>query len=116
MKLLIVDDHSRMRALLLRLLARPDREFIECADGAEAVAACLRHHPEWVLMDIKMPGVDGLAAARQIKASCPQTQVVMVTNPRDVELHAQASELGARGYVLKDRLEELAALLEEAEH
>ena len=113
MKLLIVDDHPRMRALLRRLLARPDREFIECGDGAEAVAACAAHQPDWVLMDLRMPGLDGLAATGQIKSAQPQTRIIVVTNHGDVELRAEAAALGVSGYVLKDRLEELAALLGE---
>jgi CheY-like chemotaxis protein len=88
-----------------------DHEFIECANGLEAVKAFASHQPDWVLMDIEMPGQDGLSAARQIRAHYPKAKIIFVTAFDERRFRAAASQLG-QGYVLKDELEQINRIIE----
>ena len=69
MKLLIVEDNQPMRRLIRSLAADLSESITECSDGADARANYAEHHPDWVLMDLMMPQMDGLAATRQILAA-----------------------------------------------
>ena len=110
---MIVDDNSEMRTIIRQhlLQAKADAVFVECADGDEAVACYRLMRPEWVLMDIKMAGSDGLISARRIMAEFPAAKIVFVTNFDDPDLRAVAGRCGARGYVTKERLFELKTVL-----
>jgi DNA-binding NarL/FixJ family response regulator len=85
---------------------------VECRDGLEAVRRFGEVAPDWVLMDIEMPQLDGLSATREITAISPGARVVMVTNHDDADLRAEADRVGATGYVRKDNLEALPGLLQ----
>ena len=111
MKLLIVEDHAPMRELLKRLLRPLASEIDECADGAEALAAYAAQRPDWVLMDIGMPQMDGLTATRQIRAFDPAAHVVIVTDFESAELRAEAVAAGACAYIHKENLPALSRLL-----
>jgi len=76
----------------------------ECGDGTEAAVAYARCLPDWVLMDIKMPGLDGISATRQILAADPGAQVVIVTNYDDPGFYFAAASAGACQYVVKKDL------------
>jgi len=117
MMLLIVDDNAAMRRLLRRLTGDLAESVEECADGAEALAAYERHHfggADWVLMDIEMPVMDGLTATRQLRAAHPEARIVIVTKHNDEEVRAAAFRDGACGFVPKDNLLELRALISAA--
>ena len=73
----------------------------EAADGQEAIELCRRLHPELVLMDVRMPRMDGIAATRQIKQAFPSTVVLMITAFEAQNYMLEALEAGAAGYVLK---------------
>lgn len=107
MKLLLVDDHAEIRRLLRRLLSDLSTDIVECADGREAISAYTEHQPDWVLMDVELPGQDGLTATRQIKAKFPQANILIVTNFDEPALRHAAQAVGACGYVLKESLQEL---------
>jgi CheY-like chemotaxis protein len=111
MTILIVEDNELMRLLIKKLLGDLTETFVECDDGAQALEAYRRHHPDWVLMDIKMKEVDGLAATRQIKAAFPEARIIIVTGYDDARLRAAAQEAGACGYVHKENLLELRQIL-----
>jgi DNA-binding NarL/FixJ family response regulator len=100
----LADDHAMVRLGLEQLL--DGAEGIEvvgtAADGAEAVAVVLEMEPDVVLMDLQMPGVDGVAATRQIVASAVETEVVVLTSFSDSERIVAALDAGAIGYLLKD--------------
>jgi len=110
-RLLIVDDHPVVRTGLRGMLAgQPDFKVVgEAADGAEAVALTERLRPDVVLMDLRMPGMDGVTAIRHIKARQPEVQIlVLTTYDTDADI-LRAIEAGATGYLLKDTgREELA--------
>ncbi|MGH9845243.1 MAG: response regulator, partial [Blastocatellia bacterium] len=107
MKVLIVEDNPQMRQMIHGLVASFSSEVYECDDGAEALAAYTTYRPDWTLMDIDLPNLNGLEATRQIISAFPDAYILMVTNYNDERLRAAASTAGARGYVLKDNLLDL---------
>lgn len=109
--ILIADDNARMREAIRTMLAELGQEFIECSDGEEAVKLYARYHPDWVLMDIRMKPMDGVAATRVLKATDPAARVVIVTNYNDPQLRTDATDAGAHAYVLKDDLSELLNII-----
>jgi two-component system NarL family response regulator len=111
MKLLIVEDNADMRRLIKGLVDDLAATINECGDGAEALAAFVEHRPDWVLMDIKMENLDGIAATRQIIAAFPEAQIVIVTDYGDAKSRAAANAAGACAYVDKEDLFALRAIL-----
>lgn len=103
-RLLIVDDHPVVRAGLRGMLSgQPDFEVVgEAADGAEAVDLTRRVRPDVVLMDLRMPKMDGVTAIEQIKAKHPDTQILVLTTYDSDSDILPAIESGATGYLLKD--------------
>jgi two-component system, NarL family, response regulator LiaR len=103
MKLLIVDDDCTVAASLKVLLSRePDIEVTAtAADGAHAVRACEKSLPDAVLMDLRMPGVDGIEATRAIHARWPAVKVMVLTTFEDEQSIRAAIQAGASGYLLK---------------
>ena len=103
-RLLIADDHDLVRRGLRGLLRRePDLEIVgEARDGREAVELGLSLVPDLILMDVRMPGMDGLEATREIKAKRPEIGILMVTMHDDPDYMLEAIRSGAAGYVLKD--------------
>lgn len=79
-------------------------EICECVDGQEAVSAYNLQKPDLVLMDIRMDGVDGIQATRQIKAADPDAKIIIVTDYDDDALRQAAMRAGAAGYALKENL------------
>lgn len=102
-RLLIVDDHDLFREGLRALISTTeDIEIVgEAASGEEAIASAEELQPDVVLMDINMPGVDGIKSTRQILHANPTTGIIMVTMLRDDASVFSAMRAGARGYVLK---------------
>ena len=109
---MIVDDNDEIRRMLRDVLAGLADPIYECHDGGEAGAAYGTHRPDWVLMDVSMEPVDGLAATRHIIQAFPDARVVMVTQHADVSLRNAALEAGACGYLLKDNLLDVRRFLE----
>ncbi|TFG72868.1 MAG: response regulator transcription factor [Anaerolineales bacterium] len=103
-RVLIADDHMVVREGLRAILAvAPDLLLVgEAADGAEAVQLVQETTPDVVLMDLRMPGVDGIEAIRQIKARYQDIQVVILTTYDDDAYIVRGLRAGARGYLLKD--------------
>jgi len=114
MKLLIVEDNLPMRRMIRRIVADLADEIDECGDGMEALDWCSAGCPDWVLLDIELPRLNGIAAAPQLKAPCPGSRILMVTNYDDATLREAARQAGASGYVLKDNLLELRQFLRPA--
>lgn len=103
-RLLIADDHELARLGLVGALAgeRGLQVVGQARDGREAVELCEQLKPDLVLMDIRMPRLDGLGATGEIVRQCPQTRVIMVTMQEDPEYLIEALKVGASGYLLKD--------------
>jgi len=102
-RVLIADDHTIVRSgLRLLLEAEPDIDVVgEALEGREALNLVEKHLPDVVLMDIAMPGMDGLEATRQIKDSWPQVKVLVLTMHRSDEYLFEMLKAGASGYILK---------------
>ena len=104
LRLLIVEDNYQMRQLIKSAVEGLTDVVYECDDGEAALAAYAAHRPDWVLMDIEMPRVDGITATKQIKAAFPEARVLIVTQYDDAAMSEAAREAGAAGYTLKDDL------------
>jgi len=102
-RVLIADDHIIVRSgLRLLLEAQTDIDVVgEASDGREALNLAEKYLPDVVLMDITMPGMDGLEATRLIKASWPQINVLVLTMHRSDEYFFEMLKAGASGYILK---------------
>lgn len=102
-RVLLADDHAVLRAGIRALLdMQLDIEVVgEAGDGQQAVARVRELQPDVVLMDVGMPGLDGMAATRQIKLDRPQTRVLILTQHENKEYVLPALKIGASGYVLK---------------
>lgn len=102
-RILLVDDHALFReGLGMIISSQPDMSVVgEAGDGVEAVVKALELKPDLVLMDIQMPGVDGIEATRRIKKEAPATTIVMLTVRDDEEKLFEAIKIGAQGYLLK---------------
>lgn len=111
MKILIVEDDERVRRLIKSVVADLADEVFECKDGLEAGHTYTKHLPDWVLMDLVMPKVDGITAIRSIKSVHPAAKIIVVTSYKSTVMHKEAQEAGAFAYVLKDNLLDLRALL-----
>lgn len=103
-RVLIVDDHTLVREGTRRVLEESDGiEVIgEAGDGAEAAAKVRNLQPDVVLMDIAMPGVNGIEATRRIKSDCPSTAILILTAYDDDVYVTTLLEAGAAGYLMKD--------------
>jgi DNA-binding NarL/FixJ family response regulator len=101
---LIVDDHEVVReGLRLSLSRAPHIRVVgEAGDGASAVALAQRRRPNVVIMDVRMPGMDGLAATKEITDTVPETHVLIFTAYSERSLLGRGLESGARGYILKE--------------
>lgn len=111
MKLLIVDDSKQMRRMIKTFVEDLVDEFAECSDGGEALAAYREHHPDIVLMDLKMLRTDGFAATKQIKTAFPEARIVIVSQWDDDALRRKAALAGAEDYVGKADLIPLRHIL-----
>jgi NarL family two-component system response regulator LiaR len=102
-RVVIADDHAVVREGLRFLLEQQAgiEVVAECGDGAEAIDAVRRHRPNVVLLDLLMPGVDGLAALRSIAAESPATRVVVLTSDVSEDHILDAVRSGATSYLLK---------------
>ncbi len=103
-RILIADDHLIIRqGLRLILETEPDLELVgEASDGAQALALCRKLEPQVVLMDLRMPNMDGITAIERLHAEQPGIAVVILTTFNEDELMLRGLGAGARGYLLKD--------------
>ena len=102
-KVLVVDDSEAVRTgLSVWLSLQPDVEVMaEAANGAAAVELAVRLCPDVVVMDVKMPGFDGVTATKRICAACPKTRVLLLSFADDPDTIGAGLAAGASGYVLK---------------
>jgi len=110
-RVMVVDDHDAVRRGLSYSLALFDElQFVGAAgNGREAISLCSQINPDVVLMDIKMPEMDGVAATRYIRQAYPRVQVIALTSYQDPETFQAMLQAGAVGYLLKSAsIEEIA--------
>jgi two-component system, NarL family, response regulator YdfI len=103
-RIIVADDHLIIRqGLRLILETEDDFELVgEANDGAEAISLCTEKHPDVVLMDLRMPGMDGLTAIEKLQATHPEISVVILTTFNEDDLMLKGLQAGAKGYLLKD--------------
>jgi DNA-binding NarL/FixJ family response regulator len=102
--ILCVDDHPLVRKGIAAIIAiETDMKLVaEAGSGADAVAAFLQFHPDITLMDLRMPGMDGIEATKQIRQIDPEAKIIALTSyDGDQEIY-RALEAGVRGYILKE--------------
>ena len=104
MRLMIVDDSAAARAVLRDMLASLHCDITECHDGWEAIQQYRMNRPDWVLMDIHMPGLDGITATAALCKEDPDARVLMVTHFNDDSFRDRALEVGASGFFSKEDL------------
>ena len=106
-RIVLADDHTVMRNGLRLLLERqPGFQVVgEAADGRQTLEICEQHEPGVVVLDIAMPNLNGIEAARQIVAKFPQTSIVILSMHADESYVLRALKAGARAYLLKDSAE-----------
>jgi len=103
-RVLVADDHRAMLDTLVRMLSRDFDVVAAVPDGLSAVAEAEKLEPDLLVLDIAMPGLNGIAAAARLKERGSKAKIVFVTNMRDREFVQESLALGDIGFVLKDRL------------
>ncbi len=115
-RVLLVDDEPRLRAQLGAVLADYGVVILgEAGTGREGVELACRLHPDVVLMDLRMPELDGIAATRQLSELLPSTAVIMLSAYQDPALMSEAREAGAYTYLIKGcPVSQLVEVIEQA--
>lgn len=120
--ILVVDDYEPFRRFLhLKLQSRPELQIVsEASDGLQAVQKAEELQPDVILLDISLPKLNGIEAARQIRKSAPQSRIIFVSQESSPDLVQEALSLGNCGYVVKskadrDLLASVDAALESSE-
>lgn len=104
-RLLLADDHTLVRQGLRAFLERQGFQVAgEAANGKEAVQMAMKEQPDIVLMDISMPTLNGVDAARELARTCPKTKVILLTKHEEEQYIYEALEARVKGYVLKSQV------------
>jgi len=115
-KVLVVDDEAIVRAGISRVLEKQGLSIHTAADGSEALEIMAEYHINIVLLDIKMPGLDGIEVLRHMRATYPGTVVIMITGHPTIQSAIECTKLGAIDYLVKPfRVDELEALILKAQ-
>ena len=112
---LIVDDNIKMRAAIQKMLRvqlkNKITRIIECENGKDAIELYVQRKPEWTIMDIKMPVMDGLEASRTILKSYPEAKIIILTQYDDPGYYELAQKMGIKAFVLKENLSDISTLI-----
>ena len=104
-RIVLADDHVLVRQGLKSLLEREKFQVIaEASDGQDAVRLTETHHPDITVMDISMPTLNGIDAARELARSCPRTKAILLTQHEEEQYIHEALQAGVKGYVLKNQV------------
>ena len=112
---LIVDDNIKMRAAIQKMLRvqlkNKITRIIECENGKDAIELYIQRKPEWTIMDIKMPVMDGLEASRTILKSYPEAKIIILTQYDDPGYYELAQKMGIKAFVLKENLSDISIVI-----
>jgi two-component system response regulator DegU len=111
MTILIVEDNPTVRRLIKRATCEIADKIVECEDGADSLDAYASHRPDIVLMDVRMPRMDGLTATRRLLRVFPNAKIVILTDYNDDELRIASRDAGACAYALKHNLTQLEEVI-----
>lgn len=112
LKVLVVDDNTRMRSLIVDILKRKENEILECSDGMEALGEYSIHRPDWILMDANMGRMDGLTATSLIHRFFPKAKVMIVSQKNTPSIKEAAQQAGAAAYFSEDNFGEILKRLD----
>lgn len=104
MKLLIADDNAFMRRLIRQIVGNYFQEVFECDNGFSAIQFYKLHQPDWVLMDLEMPNINGITATKIITEVFPEAKIIIVTKYDEEHYRLAAKEVGAFAFATKDNL------------
>ena len=107
MTLLIAEDSERIRTMLKSIVGSFFTDIFECGDGQKAFELYKQNKPDWTLMDIEMPVMDGISATRKITSANPDAKIIIVTNYDKDAFRRNAKEAGAVKYILKENSNEI---------
>jgi DNA-binding NarL/FixJ family response regulator len=110
-KLLIVDDHAELRRTVKQMFESVNATFFEASSGEEALQVTATEHPDWVIMDMRMPGMGGIKATEAIHKRDPQARVVVISQFSDPEYIEQARRAGAIEFVNKEDMAHLVDIV-----
>jgi DNA-binding NtrC family response regulator len=113
MKLMLVDDEERFLQTTSKLISRKGYQVITAASGAEAIEKLLTENVHVVVLDVKMPGMDGIETLKAIKSRFPMVEVIMLTGHATVETAVEGLKSGATDYLMKPT--DIGELLQKAE-
>jgi DNA-binding NtrC family response regulator len=115
-KVLVVDDEEVVRAGISRILTKQDLSIHTATDGSEALAIMAQQPINIVLLDIKMPGMDGMEVLKHLRATYPETVVIMITGHPTIQSAVECTKLGALDYLVKPfRVDDLETLIRKAQ-
>ena len=100
-KILTADDAGFVRRWCARVLGDAGHEVIQAANGDEAIARYKQHRPDAVLLDILMPGMDGLEVLKELRAHDPDARIAMLTTQGQIDVVVEARRLGAKDFIVK---------------
>jgi DNA-binding NarL/FixJ family response regulator len=104
-RVVLADDHVLVRQGLRSLLEREKFQVVaEASDGQELIRLAETHHPDIAVLDISMPTLNGIDAARELARSCPKTKTILLTQHEEEQYIHEALEVGVKGYVLKSQV------------
>ena len=108
---MIVDDHASTREMIRKFLDLPGITFCECASGEEALAQAREFKPNWITVDVNMPGLDGFQTAEALRAEHPSTRIIIVTGYNEPHFRKLSNSVGAVGLICKENLMALHMML-----
>jgi DNA-binding NarL/FixJ family response regulator len=108
---MIVDDHPHTREMIRKFLDFPGMTFCECSSGDEAVSRVREFKPNWVTMDVHMPGLNGFQTTEALRAAHPSARVMIVTSDNQPHFRQLSREVGAIGLIAKENLMALRMML-----
>jgi len=113
-KCLVVDDHAAFRQVVRDFLSGASVEVMECGDGASALGVCAEQSPDWILMDVEMPGMDGFTATREILRQFSAARVIILTQHDSPDYRGEARAAGACAFIRKDDLAQLRTIMNQS--
>lgn len=108
---MIVDDHPSAREMIRKFLGLPGITFCECASGDEALLQAREFKPNWITMDVNMPGLDGFQSTQALRAEHPTARVIIVTGYNEPHFRQRSHSVGAVGLICKENLMALRMML-----
>lgn len=115
-KILIVDDHAALRGTVRQMFEGFEFQMLEAMSGEEAIVTFTRERPDWVIMDLRMPGMGGIKATEAIRQFDSTARVIIISQFTEPEYHDQARKAGAHDFVGKEDMSHLVEIIRRHPH